>query len=251
MKHLYAAGLSLLAVCATATTTSAHADQTDQGGNGWRYQLTPYLWMTGMNGHLRPLANSPTAHVNESFSELLSNLDAALFLSGTARQGQYVLQGDLSYASVSDKASLPLGLTANTRLRQTALTLTGGINRPLGTGSSLDLMAGVRLWDIKARVQVPGLGSFESREHFADPILAARWHHSLGPRWSSLVYADAGGFGVGSDSTWQIMASLNYEIRNSLYLSFGYRHLKVNYRDGGQRLDFSMSGPLVGATYRF
>ena len=31
----------------------------------------------------------------------------------------------------------------------------------------------------------------------------------------------------------------------------GYRQLNVDYRDGGTRLDVTMAGPILGATWRF
>src|SRR5690606_18413011 len=106
------------------------------------------------DGTIRPFRGAPTANVAKSFSDVLDNLDAAVFLTGTARKGRYVLQGDFSYASTSDAASLPLGLTAKAQVRQISSTLTAGYNWQAGSTSSIDLMAGARLWDIKATVQV-------------------------------------------------------------------------------------------------
>lgn len=217
----------------------------------WRVQLTPYVWMTGLEGHIRPVSGGPTAHVDNSFSDILQNLDAALFLTGTARKGRLVVQGDFSYASTSDSAKLPFGLSAHAKVRQTSATLTGGYNWQLAPSTSVDLMAGMRLWDIKASVRVPGLAATQSTTHFVDPIVAARWRQDWAPQWSTLVYLDAGGFGVGSDSTWQAVGAVNYQWSENLFFSLGYRHLHVNYRDDGKRLDFNQSGPMLGATLKF
>ena len=225
--------------------------QTPMEADAWRFQLTPYVWMTGLDGQVRPFGGAPTANVNKSFSDVLDNLDAAAFINGTARKGHYVLQGDFSYAATSDKAALPLGLSAQAKIRQTSMTLTGGRNWALSPESSLDLMAGLRLWQIKAEVNVPGLASAQSNTSFVDPIVAARWRYDIAPRWSALLYADMGGLSVGSKFTWQIQGSVNYQVKENIYLSLGYRQLSVDYRDGGKRLDFSQSGPIVGATFRF
>lgn len=222
-----------------------------QADDNWRFQLTPYVWMSGLDGHIRPFQGAPTADVDKSFSDILKNLDAAFFLTGTARKGPWVLHADVSYASTSDAAQLPLGLSANARVRQSSVTLTGGRNWQPTPHASLDLLGGVRLWDIKATVQVPGVASAQSTTFFADPVIALRWRQDLAPRWSTLVYADVGGFGVGSDFTGQLMASINYQWQENWYLSLGYRHLRVNYRHEGRRLDFGQTGPLIGATYQF
>lgn len=217
----------------------------------WRFQLTPYVWMTGLQGHIRVARNAPTAHVSQSFSDVLSDLDAAAFLSGTARKGRYVLQLDASYASLSDTASLPMGLKAQTHIKQSALALAGGTHWQLSPADSLDALVGVRWWNIRASVQVQPLLQAHTQESFVDPIVALRWRHQLNPRWSTLVYGDLGGLGVGSEFTWQLLAVLNYQLRDNVYLSAGYRQLNVDYRHGGRRLDFGMGGPVVGATFRF
>ena len=225
--------------------------QEQPAADAWRFQLTPYVWMTGLDGSVRPFRGAPTAHVNKSFSDVLDNLDAAAFLNGTARKGNYVLHGDLSYAATSDKAALPMGLSAQAKIRQTSLTLTGGHNWVLSPQSSFDLMAGLRLWQIKAEVNVPGLASAQSNTSFVDPVVAARWRYDIAPRWSTLLYADMGGLDVGSKFTWQVHGSVNYQVKENIFVSLGYRHLSVDYRDGGKQLDFSQSGPIVGATFRF
>lgn len=60
-----------------------------------------------------------------------------------------------------------------------------------------------------------------------------------------------GGLDVGSKFTWQIHDSPNYQVKENIFVSVGYRHLSVDYRDGGKRLAFSESGPLVGTMFRF
>jgi hypothetical protein len=73
----------------------------------------------------------------------------------------------------------------------------------------------------------------------------------LAPRWSMLLYGDVGGFGVGSEHTSQFVGTVNYQMRDNFYVSGGYRVLNVDYRSGGTRIDATMRGPLVGATWRF
>lgn len=234
-----------------ASSASAQTPALDAAADAWRFQLTPYVWMTGLEGRIRPFRGAPTVHVDRSFSDVLEHLDTAAFVSGTARTGAYVLQGDVSHATSSAAADLPMGLSANARVRQSSLTLTGGRHWAVDADSGVDLMAGLRLWDIQATVQVPGLAEARSSTQFADPLLALRWRYALAPRWSTLLYADAGGFGLGSEATWQLLGTLNYQLDEQWFVSLGYRQLSVNYRDGGKRLDFRQGGPVLGATFRF
>lgn len=56
---------------------------------------------------------------------------------------------------------------------------------------------------------------------------------------------------MGSEFTWQLLAVVNYQLRDNIYVSAGYRQLSVDYRSNGRRLDFGMGGPVLGATFRF
>ena len=73
----------------------------------------------------------------------------------------------------------------------------------------------------------------------------------LGDGFSVLALADIGGFGVGSDQTWEALATLNYQVRDWLSLRAGYRHLEVDYDHQGFVFDVEMSGPILGAGFRF
>ncbi|MCK9508387.1 MAG: hypothetical protein M0Q54_08110 [Pigmentiphaga sp.] len=243
-----AAAIASLALVGTASSQSPVPSAAD---TGWRFQVTPYLWMAGLDGHIKPFQAGPTAHLDRAFSDLLKDLDAAFFLTGSARQGKLVLYGDLNYVSTSDDGRLPNGGPIRATVRQTSLTLLGGYNHQFNPRSSLDLMGGLRLWDIRAKVSIPGVIATQSKPSFADPILATRWRHDFAPQWSSVLYLDAGGFGAGSRFTWQAQGSINYQWKKNLYLSAGYRHLYVDYRNNGKHLDFSQGGPMLGATFRF
>jgi hypothetical protein len=70
-------------------------------------------------------------------------------------------------------------------------------------------------------------------------------------RFSVTGVADVGGFGVGSDTSWEAIATLNYRLRVWLWLRAGYRHLEVDYEDGGFVHDVQMSGPMMGAGLQF
>ncbi|KRG66403.1 hypothetical protein ABB26_00655 [Stenotrophomonas humi] len=246
--------LSLLALLAMGGIPLAQAQSAEAGdvaADAWRFQATPYVWMSGMEGQVRPFRSAPMADVHKSFSELMDSLDAAAFITGTARRGNFVLQADVTHASTSDAAPLPIGVVAKVKVRQSSATVTAGYAWMATERTGIDLMGGLRYWDISAAVNVPGLVSARSDASFVDPIAALRWRQALAPRWSSVAYVDVGGFGVGSDATWQVVALANYQANDNLFLSMGYRHLSVDYRDSGKRLDVSLSGPMLGLTYRF
>ncbi|PKP84312.1 MAG: hypothetical protein CVT80_08895 [Alphaproteobacteria bacterium HGW-Alphaproteobacteria-2] len=219
---------------------------------GWSFQMTPYVWATGLGGSLRPLAAGPKISIDKSFGDILEDLDVAFFVTGLARRDRLVLLGDFSTSSSSRGGVVPPGIPAKGSLRQTSLTLLAGYRAVSEGPFTLDVLAGARVWDVRARVNAPVVPIRVARERsFADPVVAARVNLRLAPGWSLLAYGDVGGAGIGSRFTSQLAATVNYEFSERFFLSAGYRQLHVDYREDGMRVDLRMKGPLVGATLRF
>lgn len=218
----------------------------------WSAQITPYVWATGIGGDITPFSGAPTLSIDKGFSDILDDLDGAFFLSGYARRDRLVFMGDFSWSSSSKSGRIPPGLPAQGKLSQRSMTLLGGWRTLQNDDFTLDLLAGARAWSVKSSIDVAGglIHAAPSKE-FVDPILAARANIAIAPRWSAILYADIGGFGAGSESTSQLLATVNYEVNDNLWLSLGYRQLDVDYRSGGTDVDMRMAGPLFGATWRF
>jgi len=219
------------------------------------FQVTPYAWGIGIDGSFKPLRNRPEEiRFREGLSDVLDDLDSAFFLSAFYRNGRFVALGDYSRSRSSRDGRIPLlRLPVEARVRQSALTLSAGYRALDGEQAKLDVLAGLRRWDLEARVSTPVLGgrSLGLSADFTDPILAARTNLQLSERLSLIGYVDAGGFGVGSDVTVQALATLNWRMTDAVFLSAGYRHLHVDYEDDGREIDFSFSGPLLGVSLKF
>ena len=244
--------------CALALAASgvraqdAPPEAREPAADRWTGQVTPYLWGSGLGGNITPFAGGPSFRVEKSFGEVLEDSDGAFFLSAFARRDRLVLLGDFSQASSSRDGRVPPGIPAEGRLRQRSLTLAAGWRVADDARGSIDLLGGFRHWSVRAAVDVPLAGVSRSpQETFTDPILGIRANVPLSPRWSLVGYADVGGFGVGSDSTWQWLATFNYQPGERWVFSAGLRQLNVDYRDGGTRVDVTLAGPLIGASWRF
>jgi hypothetical protein len=223
-----------------------------QDAPSWSAQVTPYLWGSGIDGELVPFTGAPRISLERSFSEVLEDLDGAFFLSAFARHDRVVMLGDFSTSSSSKEGRIPPGIPAEGELKQRSLTLAVGWRAIDGPGMTLDVLGGLRHWNVRSSVDVPLVGISRSpSDDFTDPILALRANVPLSTRWSTVLYADVGGAGVGSDHTHQFVGTLNFQATERFYLSGGYRRLDVDYASGGTRVDVTLDGPLVGATWRF
>lgn len=223
-----------------------------QDERGWNFQITPYVWGSGVSGELTPLAGGPTLDFDESLSDVLDDLDGAFFLSAYARKDRWIFLGDISSSTTSREGLVPPGLPAEGEVRQRSVTLAAGYRVQSDPLATLDLLAGFRSWDVEVSAAAPVLGLAVSTEvRFTDPIVAARANFPFSDRLSAIAYVDIGGFGVGSENTSQIVATLNYAVTENLYVSSGWRRLHVDYDSDGIAFKATMSGPLLGVTWRF
>lgn len=246
-------------ISAVVATLLVGAPAVAQESKDWVVQVTPYVWATGIGGDITPFTGAPSVSFSSSFADVLEDLDAAFFISGYARRDRFVMMGDLSFSESSKNGTvpaipgpLPPGTPLEGRLEQTSLTLAAGYRAVDDGDVAVDLLAGARIWSIKASAGIPAVGLSTSPSfNFTDPILALRANIQLAPGWSTILYGDIGGFGVGSEQTSQIVATVNYQVRDNFFVSAGYRALNFDYRDGGTRIDTTMSGPIFGASWRF
>jgi hypothetical protein len=143
-----------------------------------------------------------------------------------------------------------------------AYEIWSGVNPVVPGSSSLDLLAGGRYWhqDATLSATVGPLNADKSGSvDWVDPFVGARLRQQLGAGDSLMLRADVGGFGVGSDASWQVLATYNWEMRTMCgYLVdgyLGYRALSVDYSQGSgnteYKYDVLMQGPVVGTTLHF
>jgi len=249
-----------------ATPTVAQAQAAASSGGGWTFEFTPYLWGAGMSGEVGAGA-LPTMNVDMSFSDILDNLDAGLMGAFEARNGRWGLLFDAIYmklahsATASRTGSGPIGATAtaSAELEITQTVYAAAVAyRAIEGRTPLDVIGGARYAKLTVDAQIDG--SFyaqtgtvaaSAEKSWVDPYIGVRVQHPIAERWTLVGYADVGGFGVGSDFTWQALAGVNYEFSKAIAGKFGYRYLYVDYDKDGFRYDMANSGLYLGAGIRF
>ena len=126
----------------------------------------------------------------------------------------------------------------------------------------MDLFGGIRWGDNDVDVQVdpailPGTLRAGLDEDWVDPVLGARWSAPISEAWSIMLRGDVGGFGVGSEFSWQLAASAWYRFNDTASLELGYKGLDVDYETGtpGTRnyfaYDTTTHGPVIGLQFSF
>jgi hypothetical protein len=137
---------------------------------------------------------------------------------------------------------------------------------PVGGGRklSLEVLAGGRYTYQKSQIRISGTGPLALRlsdgmsEDWFDPIVGGRVILNLTEKLNLIAKGDIGGFGVGSDFTWNAFGGIGYQF--SLFgkdasIIAGYRALYQDYENGSGSnkfaYDATMQGPLFGLRIRF
>jgi hypothetical protein len=181
----------------------------------WTLQITPYLWASGISGDISPFRRAPTIGIDKSFSDILDDLNFGGFVNVWARYDRFVFSADVMYVDTTDSHVIgpipPTGpfpggsIDASVDTTEFTSTLEAGYRLYASPQFTFDALAGARIWQITNNVTANYAGySVSHKESFGwfDPVIAARAFFSFTDRLSTMLQADVGGFGVGSDSTW-------------------------------------------------
>jgi hypothetical protein len=245
MKSHAVTSLLRVTVMAAAVTPWMPASAQGAQDEWWQYELTPYLWAAGVDGHARlgPLSLDSST----SFSDILSNLDFAAMGAFEARKGRWGIVTDLMYIKLSDEGLGPRG-RGELEVTQKLFGL-GGAWRALEGGGPGARGAGLRYQSIKPRIELPA-GSRERTKDAVDPFIGVRGTYPLDARWSLVGYADVGTYS-GGDYAWQVAAGANYAFSDTRIIKFGYRRLKTKYSKDEFEIDTTLDGLYVGLGFRF
>jgi hypothetical protein len=118
-------------------------------------------------------------------------------------------------------------------------------------------VGGLRYNDLRTSIhgQTTGLISVSAGKSWVDPFVGARLWIPITKSLTGIVRGDVGGFGVGSESAWQIGLYLKYRASESFSILGGYRRLAMDYEDGSGTdrfvYDMTIQGPTFGLAWRF
>lgn len=252
------AGCVLAGQAAAADMTSPVTPgmTTTTTADGWTFAIAPYFWAAGLNGDVASFG-SPVVEVDESFSDILSDLDFGAMVISEARYGPWSIFNDLMYTKVSTTAATPLGVLA-TNVELTTKTfaglLGGGYSVVDNDQGHLDVVAGARVWSVDTGLAFDG-GildgiSISDGDTWVDGLVGVRGAVNFTPKFYATGWGLVGA--GGADVDWDVAAGLGYHFNDTFSGVAGYRALGVDYsNDDGFLFDIVQHGPILGVVARF
>jgi opacity protein-like surface antigen len=230
----------VLIACGAWTPAAAQAPS-----DKWDVTVAPYFMGAAMSG--TTAVRGREVDVDVSASDIFSNLQFGAMGLVVARKGKWGLGGDAIW--------MALGST----VRETNVDLNQGAFAFYGLrrlGSAADLTLGMRVNTLQGKLEFKTLGVDVSQdETWVDPLVGLTLRSAREHRVRLQLYTEIGGFGVGSDFTWQIFPTLGIKLTDRLSLEVGYRWLDMDYStgDGNERFAYDVltQGPIGGLAFRF
>lgn len=223
--------------------------------DAWQFQVTPYLWIAGING----TAGIGNLAVDVSSGITSSDIHLNFGFMGTfeARKGRWIILTDLQYSNLgTDRPRPGLIFTEATAAFKTFILDSEVGYRVVDApekGAFVDVLGGIRYWHLRADLTfnspiVPAVSLSESRG-WVDAVIGIRGKTHVSKKWFITGKADLGG--GGSKFTYQLFGGAGVMITKSVALIGGYRALSVDYDRDNFLFDMVLSGPIMGVGFKF
>jgi len=244
-------------VIAIACTQSFAQDTT--AAKKWNFLLEPYLLFPNMQGSVG-VGTLPDATLDVDASDIFSHFKMGALLYFEAAKGRWAFTTDIVYMKLGQdvkqgtiinhgEATVKQFLWEVAALRKLMPWLEGGIGlRLTSLDTELDLVTNNIGGGTTARNK-------SLTQTWVDPIIIARIKSSLDKKFIYQFRGDIGGFGIGSDFTWQLQAYLGYRFSKLFQATAGYRIIGVDYSKGSgdERFLYNVNtfGPVVRFGFNF
>ena len=248
-------GVLLGVALALAPLTGSARAQNAGPTSGWSFQLTPYLWLAGINGDVEG-PHGLSASFDAGIGDVLSHLDGGLMLLGEARYRRWGILLDFDYARLSGTGGSlsPILGQPSLTTREILVTLDGAYRFIDSDAFKLDALAGVRIMSVDNDLSFSGAllppRSDNGGDTWADPVVGLRTILPIGGGFVANALGDVGG-GPNGDLTWQIYGGIGYDFNESVSAYVGYRYLSMNHQDGNFKFNINQQGPILGVGFRF
>jgi opacity protein-like surface antigen len=232
----------------------------------WQFEFTPYLFAASVDGTTG--LRGVTADINISLERLVSHLDSVFMGIVEARSGAWAFAFEAFYIRLEHEGSsswrgpggigsatgdLDIGIKQQFYQPSLSYRLTDGPTK-------FDLIGAARFTQIDTEFNLAvttggvlpgGARSLRGRESWWDPVVGAYMAVPFAENWTMTGYVDIGGFGLGSDITYQALAGVNWQFARNFSAKAGYRYLYQDYEQDGFVWDTALKGFYAGLGIRF
>ncbi len=219
---------------------------------GLEYSITPFLWGSALNGNVQ--MGAVGGEVDASISDVLDAADLVVPIHFEAKGPVWTLLAEVNYAALSQDLADMSGASGELEVDMLIAELLSGYE----IGRFTDLLFGIRYVSLDNTLSFSGAAvpvaqgrRFSAKQDWVDPVVGIRYAGPIGRRWSFSLRVDAGGFGLGSDLTWNVRSGFGVELSEVTSILLGWHYFDTDYDDKQFVYDMTQSGPEIGFRFKF
>jgi len=239
---------------AMAQNAATPAPLVQPAASGWNFTAEIYGWMPSLNPEL-----TSGQDLEIDFNDILDSLQFTFMGAFKAKKDRWGLFADVVYLDIeqSKKGSISVGPVEiadrlSVEMKSWIVTLGTSYEFAQTQSSTFEVVGGARYLSVETVIDAtigPISKGIDETDTVWDGFIGLAGKTRLNDKWSLTYYGDVGG--GGSDLTWQAHASVDYSLNDKIDLTAGYRHLDWQFDDFGPLDELYVTGPYVGAKYRF
>lgn len=231
----------------------------------WTFTVAPYFWAAGMSGDVGIFGLEPV-ELNLKFRDILKDLKFAAMGVAELHNGRWGIAGDIMYSNIGTDESVQRivgGVDAKLDASVGTQTFTGTIMGEYRVIDQermmLDVMAGIRIWDVNTDIDMElkangnHVGTFSGNDGatWVDPMIGVKTRLDTGSPIFFTAWGLVGGVVTGSDFGWDLLGGIGYQWTEKFSTVAGYRALGVDYESDGFVFDVVQQGIIIGGVFEF
>ena len=247
----------LLAVTLTGLLAGSSAFAAETPAD-WQHTVFIYGMGAGIDGDAQ--IGPVKVGVDASISDVLDNLEFGAMLAYRVNNDTWSFMGDATFMGLGahETHDTPLGaVKGEIDVDQVTLMATFGRRWT----EHLEFLFGLAYVGLSADLSLTStsggpLDAAAGKDaNWIDPTIGLQYNRPLGDTWRLNLRGDIGGFGVGSDFMYHLLASARWQATDTVGVFFGYRLISYDYEEGSgqnyQHYDLTEQGPMLGMSVSF
>lgn len=236
---------------AQSETVSSEEEKPEKN---WRHLVEIYMMFPSMSGEIG-VGNLPAATVDADAGSILSKLKMGAMFYYEAHTNRWAITTDVLYMKLGqDVTPGTLINSGEVEMKQLGFEV-AGLYRiipfwEVGLGGRLNTLESVVNLE-RNSLEGPIPVYAKASKSWVDPIIITRLTTDINDKWLFMFRGDVGGFGIGSDLTWQLQAYAGYRFSKLFQTTIGYRIIAIDYDKGSGSDHFLYNVDTFGPVVRF
>jgi hypothetical protein len=213
-----------------------HAQTWTDTSKSYHIYIEPYLFAASLSGNVGA-GRLPNTFICVPASEVFHYFEIGGALYAEVHNDRFAYTADLFYASLAEDASGKNGVVSGRATVKQFWCELGGLYK---VQPWLEIGIGARINNVQNGVNItvglPGNLNMTAEKiaTWIDPLIVTRLKTAINNKWLFQLRADMGGFGIGSQFTWQLQPDVYFRVSKLLGLGLGYRIISMDYHSGTQ-----------------